>query len=195
MKIDVSSRGIIVNGASGAGKTTLGGELAKLLGFPHLDLDDYYWPKDALGYNDFTVLRSRDVIIEDLNRALSKHQHFVMSGTIGSILWDFVNPLLDLAVLLYVPTDVRLERVKARAYARFGERVLAGGDLYENHVAFYEHIQTYDTGFHSVSLERHEKWAAELACPVLRADGTKPIAENAAWIAEHFCILSEVTNA
>ena len=183
----LTTKGIIVNGASGTGKTTLGRALAKQLGFPHLDLDDYYYPsQDEVGSYRFAELRPRNKIIEHLKNDLSKHPYFVMSGTIGSILWDFVNPLFDLAVLLFVPTETRLERVKARAFERYGERVLEGGDLYNNHQEFYNHIQQYDIGYHSVSLQRHEQWAKEIHCPVIRVDGTRAIIENSMLIAEQY---------
>jgi len=176
------SRGIIINGAAGTGKTTLAGELAKRLKFQHIELDDYYFSRES----PFAGLRPYDEIVEHLKADLAKYPQFVMSGAAGIISWDFVNPLFDLAVLLFVPTDIRLERVKARAYERFGERAIEGGDLYENHLKFYDEISKYDTGYHSVSLERHEKWEAELICPVLRADGTKPISENVELIAEQY---------
>jgi len=178
----ILSRGIIINGAAGTGKTTLGGELAKRLNFRHMDLDDYYYSRES----EFAGLRPHDEIRSLLLADLEKHPRFVMSGTIGSILWDTVNPLFDLAVLLFVPTHIRLERIKARAYQRFGDRALEGGDLYENHKAFYDNTVKYDIGFHSVSLERHEKWATEICCPVLRTDGTKRISENVALIAEAY---------
>jgi len=187
----ITSKGIIINGAAGAGKTTLAGELAKRLDFRHLDLDDYYYSRES----EFAGLRPRDEIRKLLKIDLEKYPRFVMSGTIGSILWDFVNPLFDLAVLLYVPTEIRLERVKARAYERFGDRVLAGGDLYENHQNFYKHVQQYDMGFHSVSAERHEKWAKEILCPVLRADGTKSIIENVECIAEQYKLILHPTTS
>ena len=28
----------------------------------------------------------------------------------------------------------------------------------------------------------HEQWIAEIPCPVIRADGTKSICENAGWV-------------
>jgi len=36
------AHGIMVFGASGSGTTTLGRELAQILGFAHLDIDDYF---------------------------------------------------------------------------------------------------------------------------------------------------------
>ena len=41
------TRGIILFGSSGSGTTTLGREVARRLGFPHYDLDDYLWRKDT----------------------------------------------------------------------------------------------------------------------------------------------------
>lgn len=40
-------KGIIIFGAPGSGKTTLGAELARQLDFPHFDLDDYHWRWDT----------------------------------------------------------------------------------------------------------------------------------------------------
>ena len=130
---------------------------------------------------------AKDLIIDRLKADMQKSPHFVMSGAIGSILWEFANPLFDLAVLLFVPTDIRLERVKARAFENYGEQVLEGGDFYETHQKFYEWTADYDADdCPSVSRKRHEEWAAELTCPVLRLDGVFPIANNAEHIVQFY---------
>ena len=185
------SRGIIINGASGTGKTTLAGELAKQLGFQHIDLDDYYyhWDTDI----PFSSFPSQDEVRERVMNDIAQGGYFVMSGTIGGILWDLVNPLFDLAVLLTVPNKIRMERLEAREYTRFGERIRKGGDMYENSQKFLKESKLYDTGVHPavpVTRERHEKWAAEIPCPVLRLDGTKPILENVEYIAEQYKLLN-----
>jgi adenylate kinase family enzyme len=51
-------RGVIVFGAPGSGKTTLGKELARQLNFQHLDLDDHYWNWD-IEVVPFTILPRR----------------------------------------------------------------------------------------------------------------------------------------
>jgi len=179
------TKGIIISGSPAAGKTTLAGESAKLLEYNHIDLDDYYHRQDAR--IPFTEFLSRDEIRERVMNEIAVHPHFVMSGTVGSILADLVNPLFDLAVLLLVPVEIRLERARARELARFGKRILQGGDMHEGYIRHLKSIETYDTGEPpAVCLKRHELWAAELLCPVFRLDGRKPISENAVWIAEQF---------
>ena len=179
------ARGISINGCSGSGKTTIGRKVAERLGYLHLDLDDYYWDWDApLPY---TQLRPKDEVIELLQRDMAEHDRFVMSGSISSKLWDFVNPLLDFAVLLSAPPAVCMERVKARAFSNYGDRVLEGGDLYESHQTFYKTVGMYHTGENpSYSLERHQRWARELACPVLHIDGTRAVDENVEMIVAQY---------
>ena len=173
------TKGIIISGASATGKSTLAKELAKLLEYNHMDLDDYYHRKDVK--IPFSEFHPREIIRERVMNDIAIRPHFVMSSSIGSILWDLVNPLFNLAVLLFVPAEIRLERAHARELAWFGERILQGGDMHEGYKRHLEIIESYETGEPpAVCLKRHEIWATELLCPVLRLDGTKAISENAA---------------
>lgn len=183
------SIGIIIYGATGSGKTTLGKELAQRLGFLHLDIDDYIWRWDT--EIPYTIFRPREERIEGLMNAVSKCRHFVMTGSMWSIR-EFFNPLFELAVFLTVPVEIRINRLHARELAMFGERILEGGDMYEQHIKFLSDSAQYDTGEPPLlCLKQHEQWTAELPCPVLRADGAKAIPENAAWIAEQFLQLKK----
>jgi hypothetical protein len=73
-----------------------------------------------------------------------------------------------------------------REAARYGERAIApGGDRHEFAEAFLEWAGRYDEGGLDVrSRALHEAWLAKLACPVLRVDGTLPLAETLALL-EH----------
>jgi hypothetical protein len=155
---DQMARGIIIFGSSGSGTTTLGREVAKRLGFQHFDLDDYFWRWDT--EIPFTVTRPREERIELLMGDISKFPYFVMSGSMDSYNAPFV-PLFDLAVLNSAPAEMRVERVNARDFSRFGERILPGGDMFEDHKNFLSCVRRYDTDG-SPCQRVHEQWAATL---------------------------------
>ena len=119
---------------------------------------------------------------------ISKVPHFVMSGSMDSYNAPFV-PVFDLAVLNTAPVETRIERVNRREFSRFEERILPGGDMYENHKKFLECVRSYDTDG-SPCRRVHEQWAATLPCTVLYTDGTAPIAENTTRIVKQY--LSEL---
>lgn len=80
-------------------------------------------------------------------------------------------------MLLTVPRELRLERVKNRSLQRFGERALPGGELYEQEERFFDFVRSRDEN--SV-----EEWILCMSCPVIRLDGTKPVSENIMRILE-----------
>ena len=178
------ARGIIVFGASGSGTTMLGKELARLVGFRHFDLDDYYWKWDT--EVPYTVERLREERIEKLMGDMDCCAHFVLSGSLG--MWsDPFIPLFDLAVFVTAPRAVRAERLHSRELARYGERILVGGDMYDEHKGFLDWADQYDTlEPPERCLKLHEQWMDTLACPVLRIDGTIAVEENVARIIKRY---------
>jgi len=182
--------GIIVFGASGAGSTTLGKEIARRLKFQHLDIDDYLWCWNTK--IPFTAVRSQEERTKHLMDEIKKHPDFVISGTIFSDK-NLFEPLLDLAVFVSTPADVRARRVHDRECARWGERVLPGGDMYKTtrfHGDFNDYVinaQKYETAdVLKFGRKLHEQWISELPCPVLHVDGTKDLSQNADWVIEQF---------
>ncbi|MCL2421518.1 MAG: AAA family ATPase [Defluviitaleaceae bacterium] len=171
------ARGIIIFGLPGSGQTTLGRALAQQLGFPHFDLDDYHWRWDT--EIPYTVLYPREAKAERLMSDVSKHSHFVMSGSMWSIRKMF-EPMFDLAVCITVPPEVRAGRVCARELARWGDRVLPGGDMYEaNEIyrkAYLDRVEAVEMA------EQHKQWIAELPCPVVHVDGMLSIEDNVAHV-------------
>gem|GEM_PF-333789 len=179
-------RGIIIFGAPGSGTTTIGKEVAKQLGFQHFDLDDYIWRFDTkIPYTISTPCEER---IQLLMNDISKFPHFVMSGSMDSFNAPFVS-LFDLAVYNTAPVEIRAERFRTRELARWGDRVLPGGDMYEAlHQGDYLAIaRQYEiSGPPYANRKMHEQWAAILPCSVLSIDGTLPVAENVALIIDQY---------
>ncbi len=87
-------------------------------------------------------------------------------------------PRFDLVVFLFVPTGLRLARLRQRELAQFGAEALEpGGKMHENCTAFLEWAADYDEGDLDMrSLALHEAWVAELPCPVERLEGEMTVA-------------------
>ena len=167
--------GIIVFGANGSGKTTLGRELARILNFKRMDVEDYYFLESEIPYSN---PRSRDEVINLMIDDINKHGSFVISAVNGDF-GEKITEMYKLAVYITVPLEIRMERIKQRAYEQYGERVLKGGDMYEQEQNFFDFVATRP-------LTSMEQWAETLTCPIIHIDGTTDWRENAANIAEYF---------
>jgi len=187
--------GIIIFGASGAGSTTLGKEVAQRLHFQHLDIDDYLWRWDTA--IPLTVTRSPEERTVLLMSDIKKHPHFVISGTIFNDSKLF-EPLFDLAVFISAPPEACAERVRTREHMRWGERVFPGGDMYKStrfhgdvndYIANAQRYETVEASKFGCKL--HEQWISALPCPVVRADGMKSISENANWVVEQLTAITK----
>lgn len=165
------THGIIIFGANGSGKTTLGRELARVLNYKHMDIEDYYFHKSDVPYSN---PRTREECINLMLADIEKYRLFVISAVDGDF-GDEITSMYDLAIFLTAPSEIRLERVKRRAYAQYGDRVCKGGDMYEQELKFYDFVA-------SRSLTPMEQWAKTLTCPVVHVDGTKPIEELIRYI-------------
>ena len=172
--------GIMIIGPSGSGKTTLGKLVADELGYPYFDVDDYIWRKDT--EEPYTVMYSREEKIEGLKTAVSPYEHFVMAGSMSSFHYAFDN-MFEMMVLLYVEPDIRVKRVHDRAIERFGNRVLEGGDMYENHMKFLEYNRKYESDG-SPNLKEQKEWMNSLSCIKMELDGTRNLDLNVKTVVE-----------
>ncbi|WP_161496504.1 GrpB family protein [Clostridium thermosuccinogenes] len=165
---------IHILGASGSGTTTLGKAISEKYGFKHLDTDDFYWlPTDP----KYTSKREPSERQRLLAEAIEKAERCVISGSLCS--WgDMFIPKFELVILVETPTEVRIERLKQREFNHFGDRILPGGDMYQNHIEFLEWAARYDTaGVEQRSRALHAEWLKKVNCPVILVDGTKPVSE------------------
>jgi adenylate kinase family enzyme len=165
-------------GASGSGTTTLASALAAKHGCRHLDTDNFYWiPTDP----PFREKRAIEQRLELLGEAIQRSNSWVLSGSLCG--WgDVLIPRFDLVVFLFVSTEVRMERLRARELQRYGH--LANKE-------FLEWANKYDTGgFEMRSRKVHEAWLKNLATPVLRLEGARSVDELVAQI-EEFSVCSD----
>jgi len=168
---------IHILGASGSGTTTLGRALAARLQCPHCDTDDYFWlPADP----PYTHQRERTERAQLLMNDITAHDAWVVSGSLCG--WgDVAIPLFELVVFLWVPQDVRMEHLRRRELARFGARMLPGGDMYEQSQAFLAWAASYDDGGLDIrSRQLHDQWLSTLPCPILCFEGEYTIEEHLA---------------
>ena len=158
--------GILICGLNGAGKSTLGKALAEKLHFYFIDNEDLYFPKTDPNYM-YASPRTRF-------REIKAHENFVFASVKGDY-GEEIYPFFQYVILIDVPKDIRMERVKKRSFQKFGNRMLPGGDLHEQEEGFFEFVK-------SRAENTVKEWVQLLSCPIIRIDGTKPIEENIDFI-------------
>ena len=168
------SRGIVIVGANGSGKTTLGRCLAGYLGYRHLDVEDYYFPRDSAV--PYAQSRTREEVQKLMLADIKECSGFVVSSVNGDLGGE-INARYRGIVYLDVPLEERMARVKQRAADKFGPRVLEGGDMYQQEQNFFRYVARR-------TMEQTDAWVAEMGLPVLPLDGRVPPEENAERIAE-----------
>ena len=161
--------GIILCGMNGSGKSTLGRALAEKLGWRFIDNEDLYFSKDDPD-RPFAVERTQEEVERLLLELVSADDRFVFAAVRGNY-GEAVLPHYERAVLVEVPREIRLRRVQQRSLARFGERALPGGDLYESEKRFYDIIAARPEDYAT-------RWLERAGIPVLKVDGTRPVGEN-----------------
>lgn len=159
--------GICVCGLNGSGKTTLAYALAKELSVPHMDVEQYYFTS---GDNPYSTARSREEVEVLLLQDIKQTSGFVFSAVNGNMTPE-INACYTLIIYLDVPLDIRIQRIRQRAQDRFGDRVLFGGDMYEQEERFFAYAEKR-------SAAPIEDWLKTQPEKVIYLDGTKPILEN-----------------
>jgi adenylate kinase family enzyme len=172
-------------GASGSGATTLGRALAGRLALPHHDTDDYFWLPTAPPYQTTRPATERLRLMREM---FLPRLDWVLSGTVTG--WgDELIPFFDLVVFVTTPRELRMRRLRAREASHFGADAVAQGgwrhDETESFVAWASHYEAGDR--EGRSLAKDEAWLAGLPCPVVRVDGSRPLAE----LVEQLCSEAE----
>lgn len=166
---------IHILGAAGSGTTTLAMHLSRRLGYTHLDSDNYFWqPTNP----PFQKKRQRSQRQKLLRKDLNKKMPWVLSGSLCG--WgDIFIKDFDLIVYLWIPEDIRMERLKEREKKNYGHRILETGDMYQTHLDFMDYASQYDTGDLTIrSRKLHDQWLKKVSCPVLSIERVIPLEEK-----------------
>ena len=167
--------GIIICGLNGSGKSTLGKALAEKLNFHFVDIEDLYFSKMNSCYV-YSSSRTHAEVEKLLFDEIKAHENFVFASVKGDF-GKHIYPFFQYAVLIDVPKDIRIQRVRDRSFQKFGNRMLMGGDLYEQEEKFFEFVKSRPEN-------TVEEWVESLKCPIIRIDGTKSIEKNVYYIIE-----------
>ena len=138
---------IHIFGASGSGTTTISQKVCGHTGYSHFDADSYCGrpppPPDP-----FTVTRGRGDYVALMDRDLNSSPHWVLSGSVTGW-YDELVSVFDLIVFVYVPTDIRMERLRRREAERYGDAILPGNSRHQASAEFIEWASAYDSGTRS----------------------------------------------
>jgi adenylate kinase family enzyme len=159
---------IHILGASGAGSTTLAKELAKRLNINDFDSDNYLWLDTNPPYQKKRELNERVTL---LKHDLINNEDCLLSGSIYD--WgDELIDLFDLIVFLWIPSDIRMKRLKQRDIERYGDLINEGEKRHQMHVDFMAWASKYDNGDVNIrSRKSHELWLDKASCKLLKIEG------------------------
>ncbi|MGN7709575.1 AAA family ATPase [Chryseobacterium sp. D764] len=160
---------IHIFGASGSGVTTLGKALSEELNLEYFDSDDFFWLTTS---NPFTERQNPEIRNAAVSDKLHSTDSWIFGGSI--IHWgENVFPAFDLIIFLYLPPEVRLDRLRKREYERYGEEIITHPERAEKFQEFMDWAKDYDhnTGVANRTLKAHLEWLSEMNTPLIELSG------------------------
>ena len=168
---------IHIFGASGSGTTTLGKALQQELGYRHLDADDYYWEKTDPPFQEKVPLAKRN---ERITKDFLAQENCIISGSMVSWGKEWASAF-DLYIFLYLPPEIRMQRLKEREIERYGAALYTNEKFRTESKAFLDWASQYDDGtFKGRSLAIHLNWIKTLEGKVLKIEGDTMVTERVA---------------
>lgn len=168
-----TARYILITGAAGTGTSTLANALAKELSTSHLEADDFLWLPSNPPYQHLADKTQRG---ERLLQEMRAHGRAVVAGSVMG--WGLpLENEFDLVVFLYLPVELRLERLERREVKRFGQakpEFLAWAAQYD------------EGGVPGRSLAGHQEWLSVRTCFVLRLEGDMSVEDRVRQILDAF---------
>lgn len=170
---------IHIFGASGAGVTTLGHALSKKLNIPYFDSDEYFWVTSNPPFTKKRIPEERNNLVKS---ALKETDSWIFGGS--SLKWgEDVFPEFDLVVFLWIPSEIRIERLKKRELERYGEVIHTNPERIKLYQEFLDWAVNYDvdpevSGFTGRSLKVHEDWMKQVKSKILEIRGDFTVQER-----------------
>ena len=166
-------------GASCSGVTTLGEALATHLKIPYFDSDKYFWEKTN---PPFTTRQSPTLRNQMLTADISQHDSWIIGGSL--LKWDLAVDF-DLIVFLYIPHEIRMERLRKRELERYGDIIFTDPARNKQYLDFMEWAKGYDDNTApGRTLAAHESWLAQQTCPVIELRGDYSVEDRVRMILE-----------
>ncbi len=171
-------------GASGSGVTTTGQAIAEQFNIPYFDSDDYFWVPSTPPY---TVKRDPQERNAKLKEKLASCDAWVLGGSVFQWGADLLDNL-DLLVFLWIPPEIRMERLKRREFMRYGEVIFKEPSRKKQYEKFLAWAADYDTnsGIANRNLQAHEHWMNSVDYPLLRIMGDKTTTARIQLIMNYF---------
>lgn len=166
---------ILLFGASGAGATTQGNDLSKVLGIPYFDTDNYFWEKSDIPY---TIRKDPGERNNLLKSDLNKQNSWILGGSIVSWGKEWLSAF-DLAIFLYVPSEIRISRIKKREFEKYGDIIFTDPQRIRLYNEFVKWSMGYDDNTaKGRTLAAHEDWMKSLTCPLIVIKGDFSLIER-----------------
>lgn len=169
MKQDI----INIFGSSGSGSTTLAKKIAENYHYQFIDVDDYLWKKTD---PPFTDRYTNDEALALIKEALDDRPAVIAGSLVG--IGDELKPYICLFVYINLDKEIRIKRINEREIRRFGDRILPGGDLYDQHQNFLQWVSEYEDNSETQrSRRQHLLWLEDVSVPVLKITDEMPLDE------------------
>lgn len=172
-------------GASGSGVTTLGLHFSKTFNIPYLDSDKFFWEDTDPPFLTRRDPGKRNLLLQD---ALKKSSSWIIGGSI--INWS-LKLEFDLVVFLFLPKEIRLQRLKNRELERYGNIIYTNPERNKQFMDFMQWASEYD--FNTARGRTHiahGEWLKKQTCPVLELVGDLTVQERADKITEVLAALN-----
>ena len=156
--------------------------MADQLGAPYLAGDNYFWVKPE---PPFLARRSREERLKLLSQDIDIARNFVLAGDIDGWGAELENSF-DLIVFLYLETQVRIDRLRAREVQRFGSA----------DAEFLVWAAQYDVGTAlGRTLANQRAWLSTKTCPIITIEGDVTVEERLRVVLDRVDDLEDIQDA